>query len=272
MTTLAPAFSLVLAIGLLASAASAAERIEIKESGTTLRAMLYRPAGNGPVPAVVALHGCSGLWEKSGRITPRFDDWGQRLAKDGFAAVFPDSFGSRNQGSQCSIAKRSVLSSRERVDDANAALRWLQKQPWVKSDRVSVIGWSNGATTTLYAIREKASQPKSGFRAAIALYPGCKTLLRSGWKSSVPTLLLLGAADDWTPAKPCQEMATATDGRKPEVVTYQGAYHDFDRANFPLRQRKDAAFSGNGSGVVHLGGNDQARADVLGRVPKWLSQ
>ena len=55
-------------------------------------------------------------------------------------------------------------------------------------------------------------------------------------------------------------------------MTYPGAYHDFDRANFPLRQRTGVAFSGDGSGVVHLGGNEPARADVIKRVPQWLSQ
>jgi len=28
----------------------------------TLDAMLYKPQGQGPFPAIVAMHGCSGLW------------------------------------------------------------------------------------------------------------------------------------------------------------------------------------------------------------------
>src|SRR5204863_9356923 len=111
---LRPAPALLAFAALAASnPAGAAERIEIKDGGITLRAMLYRPPDSGPVAAVVALHGCGGLWTKSGRVTPRFDDWGQRLTKSGFAVVFPDSFGSRNQGSQCSNASRNVHSSRE---------------------------------------------------------------------------------------------------------------------------------------------------------------
>lgn len=250
--------------------AGAAERIVIKDGGTSLQAMLYRPDGKAPFPAVVALHGCGGLWAKSGRITPRFDEWGQRLAKTGFAVVFPDSFGSRHLGSQCTNAERSVRASHERVDDANAAHRWLQSQPWVKADRVSVIGWSNGATTTLYTVRE-GSQAKAAFHSAVALYPGCKALQRAGWKSNVPTLMLLGGADDWTPAKPCQEMAATTTGRKPEIVTFPGAYHGFD-GTAPVRERKGLAFTGDNSGVAHVGVNEPARADVIKRVPQWLSQ
>jgi dienelactone hydrolase len=157
------------------------------------------------------------------------------------------------------------------VADANAARRWLQHQSWVIPERVSLIGWSNGATTTLYTIREKESQPPSGFHSAVALYPGCKALQRSGWKSSVRTLLLLGGADDWTPAKPCQDMAAATAGRKPEVVTYPGAYHGFDGTS-PVRERKGLAFTGDNSGTAHAGTNEPARADAIKRVPQWLSQ
>ena len=35
---------------------------EIKQGDLTLKATLYRPEGPGPFPAVVALHGCAGLY------------------------------------------------------------------------------------------------------------------------------------------------------------------------------------------------------------------
>src|SRR5690348_2437235 len=36
------------------------------DQGLTLEGFLYRPEGPGPFPAVVALHGCSGLTGKDG--------------------------------------------------------------------------------------------------------------------------------------------------------------------------------------------------------------
>jgi dienelactone hydrolase len=255
---------------------TAADKVEIKDGDFTLQAMLYRPAGAGPFPAVVALHGCSGLWTRSGALSPRFDEWGERLMAKGFAVLFPDSFGSRNLGSQCLNRKRTVRASRERVEDANAARHWLQSQPWVIANRVSLIGWSNGAITTLWTVRDKgiALPPDEEFRSAVALYPGCGPLRDAAWSARVPTLLLVGGADDWTPAGPCQEMVEEARGRGAftSIITYPGAYHDFDRPNFPVRQRKGLAFTANGSGTAHLGTNEAARTDAITRVPQWLSQ
>src|SRR5271165_1662022 len=135
----------------MAAAASAPEEIRIARPGVALNAMLYRPDGEGPFPAVVALHGCAGLGKDG--IAERYRDWAERLANIGFVVLFPDSFGSRGLGSQCRVSKREARASRERVADANAARRWLQDQPFVKADRIFALVWSNGATTALYAIR-----------------------------------------------------------------------------------------------------------------------
>ncbi len=260
----------------LSPSAFAAEPIVIEGGRQSLRGVLYRPPGDGPFPAVVAMHGCGGLTTKSGSITARFHDWGARLQAAGFAVLFPDSFGSRGLGSQCTNKQRTVRASRERVDDANAARRWLQAQPWVRPDRVSVIGWSNGATTTLYTVGQKTARPAVGadFQSAIALYPGCRTLQAARWIPRLPTLILSGLADDWTPAAPCQRMAAAAQGvgAPVEILTYPGAYHDFDVPDTPVHERKGLAFSGDGSGTAHLGTNEAARTDVIRRVPQWLAR
>ena len=97
---------LVLIISLLAVviSARASEQVEIKAGNVSLRATLFRPSGPGPFPAVVALHGCSGLAGRRGPIDARFQDWGDRLAAAGFAVFFPDSFASRGMKSQCRLA------------------------------------------------------------------------------------------------------------------------------------------------------------------------
>src|SRR4051812_13209533 len=73
----------------------AAEPVDIVEGSTSLRAVLYRRGGGGPFPAVVALHGCGGLQNRSGKVAARFADWGDRLAAAGLVVLFPDSFSSR---------------------------------------------------------------------------------------------------------------------------------------------------------------------------------
>lgn len=267
-----------------AVAATAAEPASLPEpDGTlitipgpdiTLKAVLYRPDGPGPFPAVVALHGCGGL---SRPTAGRDRAWAQHLTDSGFIVLFPDSFGSRHLGSQCRVRRRLVSSSRERVADANAALRWLQAQSFVKPDRVSLLGWSNGASTVLWTVRRASGteQPgKADFRTAVALYPGCRRSNATAWSARVPTLVLIGAKDDWTPAAACEQMIAGARGRSAQVaiVVYRGAYHGFDHPNRPLKTVKGVARSADGSGTVHIGTNAAARADALKRVLAWLAR
>ncbi len=257
-----------------AGAANAPEPVRIARPDGAIDAFLYRPDGQGPFPAVVALHGCAGLGKQG--LAERYTDWAERLTGLGFVVLFPDSFGSRGLGSQCRVSNRSVRSSRERVDDAIAARRWLQDQSFVKSDRVSLLGWSNGASTVLYAVRpqKQADRNQPDFRSAVALYPGCRRSLATAWSARLPTLILIGGADDWTPAKACEQMVAGARGRSAQVAitVYPGAYHGFDEPNLPIRVLIGVAASADGSGTVHQGTNPAARADAIKRVPEWLAR
>jgi dienelactone hydrolase len=269
----------VLILAFLAStgaAAAAQELVEIPEGSAKLKAYLYRPSGNGPFPAIVALHGCGGLSGRSGPVSLRYRDWGERLAEAGFAVLFPDSFGSRGLASQCTVRERSVRTARERVADAVAARRWLQTHSWVVADRVSLLGWQNGAVAALWTVRRRgtAGDNAPDFRSAVALYPGCRRLADTEWSARVPTLLLVGAADDWAPSTPCEQMVAGARGRSAQtsIIVYPGAYAEFDHPNMPMRQLSGLAFSADGSGHAHSGTNPAARADAIKRVPEWLSR
>ncbi len=268
----------LMAAGLLASAsaAHAAERVEIKRNGLKLSAMLYRPPGPGPFPGVIALHGCDGVVTSGGKVGANYADWGERLAAAGFLVLLPDSFGSRGLGSQCRAREREVRAFVERVADANAARQWLQRQPFAIKERVSLLGWSNGAIATLWAVRPQARREDGlpDFRSAVAFYPGCRTMAKAGWSARLPALILVGKADDWTPAASCEAMVADAQGRgiAATVVTYPGAYHAFDRANFPLRELTGLTYSADGSGKAHVGTDEPARADALKRVPEWFAR
>jgi dienelactone hydrolase len=240
-----------------------------------LDARLFKPPGQGPFPAIVAMHGCSGLWSsKDGtRLSPRHADWGQRLSALGYVVIFPDSYGSRGLGPQCRNGDRQVEPYRERVEDANAARRYLQTLPYVKRDAIALLGWSNGGSTVLYTVRPKDT-PKPGspdFRAAVAFYPGCSALAEKGdWATRMPLLILMGEADDWTPAKPCKTLA-ASDPGSVKLILYPGAYHDFDNEAQPLHELHGLAFTANGDGVAHTGFNPAAHAAALKDVPDFLA-
>jgi dienelactone hydrolase len=82
-------------------------------------------------------------------------------------------------------------------------------------------------------------------------------------------LLLVGEADDWTPAAPCAALAERT-GPLLDVQTYPGAYHDFDTPDMKVRVRKGVGTTP--SGTATIGTDPAAREDALARVPEFLSR
>jgi dienelactone hydrolase len=259
------------------AAAVTPEQVEIPRPEGKLNALLYRPEGAGPFPAVIGLHGCGGINGPAGTPTSRYQDWGQRLADAGIAVLFPDSYGSRGLGSQCRVRSRTVRVDRERVADVEVARLWLQSQSWVASERISLLGWSNGAIAALWAVRPRTVTKNSNgadLRSAITFYPGCRRLSETAWNARVPTLILIGGADDWTSPIECEQMVAGARGRSARIslVVYPGAYHDFDHPNRPLEVRSGYAFSVDGTGKVHTGTNPIARADAIKRVQDWLSR
>jgi dienelactone hydrolase len=250
--------------------------IEIHDGELSIKAMIYRPEGTGPFPAVVAMHNCGGLVNSSGTVGARYRDWAQQLVKAGFVVLFPDSYGSRGLGNQCSNRNLSVRAERERVADANAARHWLQQQPDVKPDRISLLGWSNGASSVLWTVRphHRRDDRVADFRSAVAFYPRCTRLNTTAWSARVPTLILIGSLDDWTSVQECERMVAGAKGRsaRASIVVYPGAFHDFDHPSRVPEIRGGYAFSADGSGRIHSGTNATARADALKRVAQWLER
>ena len=253
----------------------APQQVDIPLGSATLHAQLYKPGGNGPFPTVIALHGCGGLGGHSELVLPRYRDWAEQLLKGGSAVLLPDSYGSRELGPQCRVKERRVLARRERVADIVASRQWLMQQPWAAHDRISLMGWANGASALLWAVRPQllshATEPD--FRSAIAFYPDCRVSSGLGWSARVPTLLLIGAKDDVSSPPACRQMIDGAKGRSAltRIVVYPGAYHDFDRANFPLHAltgTADAAAPERG----HVGTDPEARADSEKRVAEWLAR
>jgi dienelactone hydrolase len=190
-----------------------------------LRGSLYRPEGPGPFPAVVALHGCSG-------IRPLIHHWASTLRQWGYAALLVDSFTPRGQTNICNQGF-TVDPQYARMPDAYAAQAYLAQQPFVDSQRIGLMGWSHGGWTTLYAVDSiyLTGLHVTPFQAAIAFYPWCLPQLRH---LNAPLLILIGDADDWTPASRCQAMLRQSEtlgGKMVDRITlqvYPGAHHAFD--------------------------------------------
>jgi dienelactone hydrolase len=271
-------FLTLLSVAFAATAAPlpSPHQVDIPQANGVLHAQLYKPDGDGPFPVVIALHGCGGLAAgRSEQVAPRYRDWAEQLIKGGKAVLLPDSYGSRELGPQCRVGERRVHARRERVADIMAARQWLVQQPWAAHDRISLMGWANGASALLWAVRPQLSSrgAEPDFRSAVAFYPDCRVSAGLGWSARIPTLVLIGAKDDVSSPPACRQMIDGARGRSAlvRIVVYPGAYHDFDRANFPLHvasSTSDAALPERG----HLGTDPEARADSQKRVAEWLAR
>src|SRR5262245_38792070 len=264
---------------LLTVGAAAAEDVEIPAGNVTLKAVLFRPEGAGPFPAVVGLHGCGGLINRTGQLGARYRDWGERLVAAGFVVLYPDSFGPRGLASQCTVRERRARAPPGRGAPAQTARGRPPGQGWGERARGGrgggcARGSSGRAAAAPRPPRAAVRDGAPDFRSAVAFYPGCRRLNDLAWSARVPTLILIGAADDWTPAAACQQMVKEARGRSAhaEIITYPGAHHEFDHPNRPITQRTGLAFSADGSGRAHVATHAAARADALRRVPEWLSR
>lgn len=241
-----------------------------------IRASLTRPDGPGPFPAVVLLHGCHG-------VSRQLDRWAAWLAARGYAALIVDSFGSRNAPADCEPENPRDPPITARLDDAFGALRYLQSRPFIAKDRVAAMGFSQGGVYAMSVINGQSLErarargvdlPVPGFAAAVAVYPGgCPSLTEQ--LVVRPLLVLAGGADDWTPAKACEEMVARMRARGADasIVVYPGAYHYFDVVDQPLaylpRVGNDTKPGGRGATVSY---QPEAAADSQRRVEEFLGR
>jgi dienelactone hydrolase len=269
------AFVTLFAAASVAAPLPAPHPVEIPSGSAILHAQLYKPDGDGPFPVVIALHGCGGLAGHSEPVESRYRDWAELLLKAGNAVLLPDSYGSRELGPQCRAKERRVLARRERVADIMASREWLVQQPWAARDRISLVGWANGASALLWAVRPQSSLRKldPDFRSAVAFYPDCRVSSGLGWSARIPTLLLIGAKDDISSPLACRQMVDGALGRSAlaRIVVYPRAEHEFDRADLPLHAiggASDPSLPERG----HVGTDTDARADSQKRVAEWLAR
>jgi dienelactone hydrolase len=241
---------------------------------TQLSGWIFRPAGPGIFPAVIALHSCGGLFAPSGDLSARHRDWAERLVKLGYVVFFPDSFSPRHIEEQCNVNPDPLRSLHERTRDAYGALVYLQHQPYVRLEAISLLGWSQGGMDLLAAIDTHSRARPVGlvedFHSAIAFYPDCQAVLASKkWTPRVPLHILIGKADDWTSSVDCSELVQHAKAHKAkaDIVVYPDAFHDFDAPDMPVHQRHVASTS---SGMATVGTNPAARAAAIERVTELL--
>jgi len=192
--------------------------------GDRIQGDLAKPDGAGPFPAVIGLHGCAGM----------HDTTKQRLADElvarGYVLLLVDSYATR-LGIDHACTSSAFATFVRRRPDAYGALVFLARQAYVDPQRVAVVGFSAGAWVTLSVAETNSFEqfvPEGSlrFRAAAAFYPPCKQAVG---RPGIPTLIFIGALDDWTPAADCSNKIASwgNDGPPVELIVYPGAYHGF---------------------------------------------
>ncbi len=211
--------------GFLAACAPAAADELVKFAsagqGDPIQGYLTKPKGAGPFPAVVLLHTCLGLPEARASI-------GQRIAAWGYIALFVDDFATRGLKETCAVDFQQAL------PDAYGAQAYLANLPYVDRARIAAVGFSQGGDTALKIATGGGAGPAGGggavFKAAAAFYPPCANV--AGATLVIPTLILVGAKDEVTPAADCAELAKRQPAGMAKLVLYPGAAHGFDIPEF----------------------------------------
>jgi dienelactone hydrolase len=237
--------------------AGMAEEGNARAAQGSLPVTIYRPAGSGPFPFVVLLHGCGGL--KHEAMWSRWvEPWAELFGEHGIGTAVVDSFGPRGVDQVCTSRNIAAWAVR-RADDAYSAHAWLTEQDFVDEKRIGVVGMSNGGRTVLAALRAtlRHSPP---FVAGVALYPGCQSDIRSTFYA--PLLVLMGKADTVTPARFCEQMKAEQPAGSPplELVVYARAPHTFDM------RLPDRTLLG-----MRLGYDAEADVDARNRVIEFLA-
>jgi dienelactone hydrolase len=214
------------------SADKAAEIVSIEGASfnskpISLRGYLRRPDAPGSVPAVILLHGCNGAPEALDQ------NWGPKIAGWGYVTLTVDGISTRGLKNLCAKGVQPGMEF-----DAYTALNFLVKQSFVDPKRVFVVGFSIGGLLSLTSVERGPVEQRAEnkFLAAAAFYPVC---IGVKGPMTVPTLILTGESDDWTPAEACRKLVAGQDdlgisrqqgaGSKPiQLVVYPGAFHSFD--------------------------------------------
>jgi dienelactone hydrolase len=248
--------ALILALLLPTAAIAAPETVTFKsaDGATTIVGYLFRPAGGGPHPAIVMMHGRAGPYSSldnatctlvgpgvsspcnANTLSKRHVMWGEFWSARGYLALLPDSFGPRGKGhgfgrfTHNDPERDSVNELTVRPLDAEGALTYLRSRGDVVGAHVFLQGWSNGGSTTLNTMIRQGKEP--GFRAALAFYPGCgrEALLDDKVRTPMPILLQMGDADEEVNPEFCDHVAqrSRAAGTPIDAVFYPYATHDFD--------------------------------------------
>ncbi len=186
---------------------------------------------SGKAPTVLIAHGCDGVQRNQS-----YREWARQISGWGYNAIVVDSYSKRWISNTCNNTSAEIL--KQGADDLMKTAAWVQQQEW-HTGKIGMIGFSRGGSVALTVANQdlllKGNVLKAGesskVAAIVAYYPWCFQGSHTD-KPNAPTLLLLGAKDDWTPISRCN-LEAKTDPNY-HITIYPKAGHAFDM-NYPTR-------------------------------------
>jgi pimeloyl-ACP methyl ester carboxylesterase len=125
-------------------------------------ALVARPAGEGPWPAIFLINGTV----QKGRKLPEVRNLAEGFARAGYLVVVPDLPG---------LTEDRITP--QTADATTQVTREISGRPDVEDGKVALVGVSTGATLALLAVEDPALKGKVSLVAGVAPYSNIKTVL-----------------------------------------------------------------------------------------------
>jgi dienelactone hydrolase len=201
---------------------------------------VFMPEGaNGPLPAIMMFHGCSGRNEAHMR---QFADL---AVAQGYAAFSFDSLTPRGIDRETALAtvcKGEILIGQERAGDIAAAFEIVRQRSDIDPERIVIAGWSHGGWTAMdyltFAIAGRKAPgvgdaPTPTPTALVLFYPYCGEGARGRFAKydfGGPMIAFIAGKDEIVDGPQCRAMLEKAKARGAdvEIVYYEDANHVFD--------------------------------------------
>jgi dienelactone hydrolase len=220
--------------------------------------ILYLPTKiDRPVPAVILLHGASGV------RGAREQTYGRQFAAMGIAALVIDAFAPRRGMGRGFIERILNITETMLIADAYAGLRYLAARPEIDGERVVMMGFSYGgmASVVMAYAQVAALFAPDGLRFAghVSFYGPCIARFEDPKTTGAPVLMMFGDQDAIMNADRCAQIVADLEqgGSEARMIVYPGARHQWDGSRtVPWRAPRHLADC-----AVTVGARGQVRDD-----------
>jgi dienelactone hydrolase len=231
----------------------------LHQAPLTIAGRLRIPEIDGPLPAVILLHGSAGPSEREG-------GYAGPLNEAGFVTLELDQWSPRGLAGGAEGRPRTV---QETLPDLYGARAWLAAHPKVDPARIGVIGFSFGAVAAMLAATKAHNDALLGedhFAALMPVYPICHLYNRvRGFEFAdlvdAPVLIVTGALDGYDNDPKAGETLVASlspaDRARVRTEVMAEAHHGFDMPG-EAREVQDPAGNRGAGGLVTMAYNPDA--------------